>query len=140
MSEKDLEINQLKGNVNNLQSDLSTSERRLIQIKTSLDSLQLEYDVKVKEVDDVQSKYETVTEQYRQLMEKQKLNEKESEMFSQFSVPDSLEYDPEVWEIYMLRPHESTLYIRTNTLIFSNLCIPVASCVHSNINDLASIH
>lgn len=99
MSAKNLEVNQLKSSIDNLQSDLLAQDHRVDQLQSSLTTLQSEYDVKLKEMDDMESEYQTVAEEYRQLMEKKTVDKADSEMFLQYTVPDSLEYDPKVWNI-----------------------------------------
>ena len=99
LSAKDLEVNELKSSIDGLQSDLLAQDHRMEQLQGSLNTLQSEYDIKLKEMDDIDSKHQTVAEQYKQLMEKKSVDKADSEMFSQYSVPDSLEYDPKVWNI-----------------------------------------
>ena len=98
LSAKDLEVNKLKCTVDGLQCDLLAQDHRVEQLQGSLNILQSEYDIKLKEIDDIESKGQTVIKQYRQLMDKKTVSKTDSEMLSQYSVPDSLEYDPKVWK------------------------------------------
>ena len=97
LSAKNLEVNQLKSSIDDLHSNLSAQDHRVDQLQSSLTTLQSEYDVKLKEMDEMESEYQAVAEQYRELMEKKTVDKTDSEMFLQYSVPDSLEYDPKVW-------------------------------------------
>ena len=100
-SAKDLEVDQLKNNIDDLQSDLSTHNDIVEQLNSRLSTLQLEYDTKLKEMDDIQSKHDIVAEEYRELMEQQNLREKDSKTFTQYPVPDSLEYNTEVSSVVL---------------------------------------
>ena len=102
MSAKELEVNQLKSNIDGLQSDLLAQDHRVEQLQSSLNTLQSEYDIKLKEMDDIESERQTVVEQYTQLMDKKSISKTDSEVFSQYSVSESLEYNPKVWKIYVL--------------------------------------
>ena len=99
LSAKDLEVNQLKSSIDDLQSNLLVQDRRTDQLQSNLNILQSEYDVKLKEMDDMVNEYQTMAEQHSQLMEKKTVDKADTEMFLQYSVPDSLEYDPKVWNI-----------------------------------------
>ena len=95
LSAKDQEVNQLKSNIGGLTSDLLAQDRRNGQLQDSLNILQSEYDSKLKEIDDIENKFQTAVEENRKLMEKKSVD---SETFSEYSIPDSLEYDPKVWK------------------------------------------
>lgn len=95
LSAKDLEVDWLKSVVDNLQ----TQNDRIEQLNSRLITLQSDYDIKLKEMDDMQSKHEALAERYRQLMEQNIIDGKDSETFSQYSVPDSLEYNAKVREL-----------------------------------------
>ena len=112
---KDQEVNQLKSNVEDLQSDLLAKNDRVEQLNIRLSTLQDEYDIKLKEMDDIQSKYDSVVEEHRELMEQRNVGEEDSEAFTQYSVPDSLEYDIKVRDtsvcICMYRPASNSASI-----------------------------
>ena len=91
---KDQEVDQLKSNIGGLTSDLLAQDQRNGQLQDSLNILHSEYDNKLKEIDDMENKYQTAVEENR---EKKIVD---SAIFSEYSIPDSLEYDPKVWKNY----------------------------------------
>ena len=103
LSAKDQEVNHLKSNVDGLTSDLIARDQRNEQLHNDLNTLQSEYDKKLKEIDGIRNKYQIAIEENRKLMEKESVD---SDIFSEYSIPDSLEYDPKVW---------NSSYIRTCT-------------------------
>ena len=97
LSAKDQEVNHLKSNVDGLTCDLIARDQRNEQLHNDLNTLQSEYDKKLKEIDGIRNKYQIAMEENRKLMEKESVD---SDIFSEYSIPDSLEYDPKVWNSY----------------------------------------
>ena len=91
-----------------MQADLSEKHIRIKQLENDINGLQSEFDTKLKEIGNLQGEHQMVLKQYRQLKEKENLKVKDSGMFSEYSVPDSLQYDPKVCVIN----YSITMYIQ----------------------------
>ena len=76
-----------------MEADLSAKNLEVKELESDLDSLRSEFDIKLKDLDNLEDKHEALIKQHKHLVENKSLKEEDSDMFSQYSVP---EYDPKV--------------------------------------------